>query len=100
MLAALKKYKLWIGIAAAALVGALAWNALAPFVSAPALSSGAPAGPAPGRELLSLLLELKALELNESLFSDPAFRSLRDMSQELAPQPAGRTNPFAPLGSD
>jgi hypothetical protein len=48
--------------------------------------------------LLPLLMELRKVELEASIFSSPAFRSLQDFSQELVPEPVGRRNPFAPLG--
>lgn len=50
------------------------------------------------QDLISLLLELKSITLNEGIFSDSAFTSLQDFSQELIPEPVGRVNPFAPLG--
>lgn len=50
-------------------------------------------------ELIALLLELKALKLDDSIFSIPTFQSLQDFSQALVPEPVGRQNPFAPLGS-
>ena len=50
-----------------------------------------------GRELLAILIELKAIDLDDSIFEDPVFRSLEDFSQELIPQPTGRRNPFAPI---
>jgi len=50
------------------------------------------------RELLGLLLEIKSVELDGSIFSDPAFRSLKDFGQELISLPVGRSNPFAPFG--
>jgi uncharacterized membrane protein len=50
-------------------------------------------------ELIALLLQLKSLTLDESLFGNAAFQSLQDLSQELIPEPVGRNNPFAPLGS-
>jgi hypothetical protein len=53
-----------------------------------------------GKEFLTTLLELRSLKLDESLFSDRAFTSLKDFSQELSPQPSGRPNPFAPIGVD
>ena len=49
-------------------------------------------------ELISLLLEMKVLKLDNSLFSDKRFRSLTDFSVTLTPQPIGRSNPFLPLG--
>ncbi len=50
------------------------------------------------QDLISLLLELKSITLDESIFSNPSFQSLQDFSQELVPEPVGRINPFAPLG--
>ena len=50
-----------------------------------------------GRELLQLGATLRAIKLDDSIFSDPAFRALEDFSQELTPEPVGRQNPFAPL---
>ncbi len=59
----------------------------------------ASATPAVDQDLISLLLELKSIKLDENIFSDVAFKSLQDFSQELVPEPVGRTNPFAPLGA-
>jgi len=56
-------------------------------------------GAAVERELLSTLLELRSLRLNEGIFNDPVFHSLRDFGQPLTPQPIGRNNPFAPIGT-
>ncbi|PIR85198.1 hypothetical protein COU15_02210 [Candidatus Kaiserbacteria bacterium CG10_big_fil_rev_8_21_14_0_10_45_20] len=50
------------------------------------------------QELLSLLLELRSITLDTSLFDDPRFKSLKDFSQELTSEPVGRPNPFSPLG--
>ena len=50
-------------------------------------------------ELIALLLQLREVELDPSLFGDPVFQSLRDFSTELVPEPVGRQNPFAPLGA-
>jgi hypothetical protein len=50
------------------------------------------------QDLIALLSELKSIELDEAVFSDPTFMSLQDFSQELVPEPVGRVNPFAPLG--
>lgn len=49
-------------------------------------------------ELIALLLELKSIRLDETVFTDPAFQSLQDFSQTLVVEPVGRVNPFAPLG--
>lgn len=67
----------------------------------PALSSETPSGlPAEeGGELLSLLLQLKSITLNEGIFADGAFQTLEDFTVKLVPEPVGRKNPFAPIGS-
>jgi len=53
-----------------------------------------------GKEFLAVLLEIRSLDLDESLFSDKPFLLLRDFSQEVEPQPTGRSNPFAVIGND
>jgi hypothetical protein len=49
------------------------------------------------RELLDSLLTLRAIKLDDSVFRDPAFMSLRDFSTQIVSEPVGRPNPFAPL---
>lgn len=49
--------------------------------------------------LLTVLRQLRTLRLDDAIFSDPVWLSLRDFGQTLSPQPSGRVNPFAPLGT-
>ena len=51
------------------------------------------------QDLISLLIELKGITLDESIFANAAFTSLQDFSKDLVPEAVGRTNPFAPLGA-
>jgi hypothetical protein len=52
-------------------------------------------------EFLALLLSVKNIKLNDTIFSDPAFATLRDSSIILTPDGTeGRINPFAPIGSE
>ncbi len=54
-----------------------------------------------GQEFLSLLLNLRTLKLDDSIFTDRSFTSLRDYTTELSLTDAkGRVNPFAPIGTD
>ena len=53
----------------------------------------------PDKDLIATLLALRAVKLDASLFSDPAFVSLKDFSTQIIPEPVGRPNPFAPLGA-
>lgn len=53
------------------------------------------------QDFLTLLLNVKNITLNDGLFSDKAFTSLRDSSILLVPDGnEGRPNPFAPIGVD
>ncbi len=77
------------------------------LVSSSSTTEGAPGVSSTGGQnpiaenFLSLLLNIKNIQLDDSIFSDPAFLSLRDSSIELIPDAnAGRPNPFAQIGSD
>lgn len=53
------------------------------------------------QEFLTLLLSVKNIKLDDSIFSDVAWESLRDSSIMLMPDGTeGRPNPFAPIGVD
>ncbi len=55
----------------------------------------------PGRDFLPILLNVKNIKLDDSIFADPAFMALVDGSITLIPDTdEGRPNPFAPLGSE
>ncbi len=57
--------------------------------------------PALDQDFLPLLLSVKSIRLDDSIFSDPAFMNLVDGSILLVPDNnEGRPNPFAPLGAD
>ena len=49
-------------------------------------------------ELVSTLIQLRAVTLSGTIFSDPVFMSLKDFGVQILPEPVGRPNPFAPLG--
>jgi hypothetical protein len=53
-----------------------------------------------GDQILALLQELNAIQLDSSIFTDPMFLSLKDYHVDLAPEPKQRDNPFAPIGMD
>jgi hypothetical protein len=64
-------------------------------LTAETVSAASPAD----QDLISLLLELKSITLDDSIFANPTFTSLHDFSQDLVAEPVGRPNPFAPLGA-
>lgn len=49
------------------------------------------------QDFLRRLQELRAVELDDSLFSDDEFRSLVDWHREVEPESVGRSNPFSPF---
>jgi hypothetical protein len=51
-------------------------------------------------DILALLNSMNQIKLDDSIFNDPVFQSLKDTTVTLVSMPTGRNNPFAPLGSD
>ncbi len=64
---------------------------------APALIETPTAVAGPDQDLVALLFQLKGIRLDNALFGDPLFQSLKDFGRELVSEPIGRVNPFAPL---
>lgn len=50
-----------------------------------------------GGDLLVVLSDLKSITLDQSIFIDPAFVSLKNFRVELGSEPIGRNNPFDPI---
>lgn len=50
--------------------------------------------------IVDTLLTLRAVSLSGTIFSDPAFISLRDFGSEIVPETTGRINPFAPRDTE
>ncbi len=50
-----------------------------------------------GRDVLNLVSQMRGINLDTSILSDPAFKSLSDFTVEIPLQPIGRRDPFAPL---
>lgn len=86
-------------VVAIVLLGVLGYSLFFGGGGGEALVATTPVAENVGRDLLSTLLQLKSLDLDEALFQNPVFQSLRDFGIPIPPQPLGRPNPFAPLGS-
>lgn len=50
-------------------------------------------------DVVPVLLQLRAVSLSGTIFTDPAFVQLRDFGSQITPEPVGRPNPFAPVQS-
>ncbi len=66
------------------------------IVDDPMLASAQGAGDI-GIEIIKLLSKIQGLTIDTQMFKDPAYRSLVDYTQDVAPQKVGRDNPFAPI---
>lgn len=59
---------------------------------------------ADAQQIYSLLQQMNQVQqgndLNDSIFSNPTFQNLKDNSVSFTMPPAGRDNPFAPIGSN
>jgi hypothetical protein len=53
-----------------------------------------------GQDILDLVEKLRAISIDQNFFSDPMFMNLKDFSQNIFPESAGRPNPFAAIGVD
>ena len=98
----LKKYKKKILIVIIIIIAAIGYTILFGGEEDKLLISESvnAAGKTEDNELISLLIGLRSINLDGSIFSDPVFRSLEDFGQKLTPESAGRNNPFAPIGVD
>lgn len=91
-----------IVVVIALLVAAFAWIGLSGSSSSEdgsLLTTEIVLNEGPEKDLVATLLALRAVKLDASLFSDATFMSLRDFSTQIVPEPVGRPNPFAALGS-
>ena len=100
MLDVIKKNKIIIIVLVVVIAG-FAWFGLAerqPTNSLLTNESRADASVAE-QEILRLLLDMRSIRLNSTIFENPAFASLRDFGRDIVPEPVGRTNPFEPVES-
>ncbi len=64
-------------------------------------AAGTQGAAAAGADFVSLLLSVKSITLDDSIFSSQAFTTLQDFNRPIPPDTnPGRPNPFAPIGSD
>ncbi|HVY35789.1 MAG TPA: hypothetical protein VG982_00735 [Candidatus Paceibacterota bacterium] len=53
-----------------------------------------------GGEFAALLSSINSITIDDSIFSNPAYKALRDHPISVGTDIIGRTNPFAPVGTD
>lgn len=50
-----------------------------------------------GLDTIRLLEQIQTVQIDASLFSEPAYKALLDYSVAIPPQNVGRPNPFSPI---
>lgn len=50
--------------------------------------------------LVAMLDQLHSIHLDRSLFDSTMFTNLKDFGLDVVPEPKGRSNPFASVGTD
>lgn len=90
------QHKILMGVGVVVIAGGIWFGLSSSSAPQPLLATDAQTTVA-DQELVATLLELRAVSLNGTIFSDPVFLSLKDFGKEIIPEPVGRPNPFAPL---
>lgn len=98
-----QKYKKIIIVAAALVVLFVVYTVFFKKDEEPVISRTSSAGQAlsaENNELITLLSQLRSIDLDRGIFSNAVYLSLFDFSVVLIPEPVSRPNPFAPIGSE
>ncbi|MEK7098321.1 MAG: hypothetical protein AAB908_00305 [Patescibacteria group bacterium] len=90
------KNKMVLLVLGGILLAGFVWYSFLRDSGAPVLLQAQPAS-AVDSDVVTILLQLRAVSLSGTIFTDPAFMSLQDFGSEIVPEPVGRPNPFAPL---
>ncbi|MCX6753260.1 MAG: hypothetical protein NTW62_02880 [Candidatus Nomurabacteria bacterium] len=112
----IKKIILFVGIALVVIVGAIVFfkkpttttntltstaNKAAPITTTNTVKSTTSASSTVGQEFITTLLNVNNIKLDDGIFSNPAFSTLKDSTIELVSDGnEGRPNPFSPIGVD
>ena len=97
---ALLKNKFVVVALAGFVIATITWYSFMRDDSAPLLATqDLTQATAVDSDVVGVLLQLRAVSLSGTIFSDPTFQVLQDFGSEIIPEPVGRPNPFAPLGS-
>ena len=95
----LSHHKTVLLIALGVAVGIGAWWGLSGSAPSNSLitTQGSSGATIADKSLVDTLLQLRSVSLGGSIFSDPAFMTLKDLGTQIVPEPVGRPNPFAPV---
>lgn len=94
------KYKLWIIVGGVVVAGGI-WFSMssAPSSGSVITTTDVSSSDAADQDLVNTLLQLRAVSLDGSIFTNVAYMGLQDFSTHIVQEPVGRDDPFAPIQS-
>ena len=100
-----QKQKLMLAIGIFALSGFVLYNTFAgggssPVVAEPTVDANGVVIAVENQDIVDLANKFDQISIDINLFSSNLFQNLRDLEVPLLPESSGRSNPFAPIGSD
>lgn len=98
MIQTLAGHKLLVVVAGLLVAGGI-WYGLSASPASPGIVATPTSGNPADQGIVAILLTLRAVKLDGTILNDPSFVSLKDFSTQIVPEPVGRDNPFAPLGT-
>lgn len=63
------------------------------------VSDSATSDSADAKYIYNILQQMKNVQLNDSIFSNPIFQNLKENNIEFSTQEVGRINPFSPVSN-
>lgn len=73
------------------------WYFFAQTGNQPPLTTTTPSGNSAQTQFQILVSQLQPISFDTTIFSDPKFTSLVDLTMPVAPESSGRPDPFAPV---
>lgn len=94
----LSQKNIGIAVAAVIVIGGLLWYFFSGSSDTQAPLSGENGSPNPiETQFLTLTGELSPISFDKTIFSDPRFAALVDITMKVTPEQTGRPDPFAPV---
>ena len=95
-----KTQKIFVAVLVLLLLGFLGYRLLMQAPAVPETTGTLSSTEIAGQDILTLVAKLKKISIDQTFFTNPLFKNLRDLTQSVFPEAQGRPNPFAAIGSD
>lgn len=95
-----KTQKIFVAVVVLTLLGFLGYQLLVQSPAVPESTGAMSNTEIAGQDILTLVAQLKKISIDQTFFTSPLFKNLKDLTQNVFPEAQGRPNPFAAIGSD